>query len=339
MVRYGIAGFGLHAVKRMIPGFRQAQRSQLVALSRREMDKAQQSAREFEVPLAFNSVEDLCRHPEVDAIFIATPNVCHLSDVMAAARNGKHILCEKPMAMNADESRRMIEAANHAGVKLGVAQVFRFENSVCHIRDRVGSGELGRIVLARSEFFYPGLGSLRKWINDRNTGGGTVADVGVHCIDALRFVLQDEVVRVQAQTVTETDSGDVDASGALVLEFGRGTLATVMVSMRAEYRTAMEIVGTSGVLSAENAFTVDSPLHVDLRLGGNMAETQEFTNFDSYARMLDAFTDWVGGREAFVAPGEEGLRNQLILDAAYESARTGRAIELSIAPPRAQAPA
>ena len=328
MIRYGIIGFGLHAVKRMVPGFRQAERSQLVALSRRDMEKAKESARNFEVPLAFASVEDLCRHPEVDAVFIATPNVCHLDDVLTAACHGKHILCEKPMAMDADECRRMIQAAEKAGVKLGVAQVFRFEKSVRNIQNWAASGELGRIVLARSEFCYPGSNHARAWINDRKTGGGTVADVGVHCIDALRFILQDEAVRVQAHTVSDAASGDVDATGVLVLEFSRGTLATVAVSMRAEYRTPMELVGSSAVLSADNAFTVDFPLRVDIRRAGKLQQSHEFSNEGSYGRMLDAFTDWVEGRETFAAPGVQGLQNQLVVDAAYQSAATGKTVEL-----------
>src|SRR5512133_2751710 len=127
MIRFGIIGFGLHAVKRMVPGFRYAQNCRLVALSRRDMAQARESAREFDVPLAFDSVEELCRHSEVDAVFVATPNICHLSDVLTAVKYGKAVLCEKPMAMNADECRQMVEAANAAGVKLGVAQVFRFE--------------------------------------------------------------------------------------------------------------------------------------------------------------------------------------------------------------------
>lgn len=329
MIRYGIIGFGLHAVKRMIPGFRQATQSQLVALSRREIDKAHESAEKFDVPLAFDSVDELCRHPDVNAIFVATPNVCHINDVLTAAKHGKHILCEKPMAMNAEECRRMIEAARSADVKLGVAQVFRFEDSVRHIRAVTASGALGNIALASSEFCYPGSGHARAWINDRKRGGGTVADVGVHCVDALRFILQDEVVRVQAQTVSDVESAEVDAGGALLLEFARGTLATVMVSMRAEYRTPVELVGTGAVLSSDNAFTVDSALRVDVRRGGQLIESREFRNHDSYARMLDGFSGWIEGRETFPSPGEEGLRNQLVIDAAYESAHNGNAVELT----------
>lgn len=326
MVRYGIVGFGLHAVKRMVPGFRGAKNSRLIALSRRDKEKARESGLQFDVPLTFDSVEDLCRHPEIDAVFIATPNVCHLNDVLTAARCGKSILCEKPMAMNLTECRAMVEEARSAGVKFGVAQVFRFEDSVLHIRHCVESKGLGDLALARAEFAYPGRNHAREWINDRSTGGGTIADVGVHCIDALRFVLQDEVVRVQAVTSSDTESGDVDASAALALQFNRGTLATVTVTMRAEYRTLMELIGSNGVLSSHNAFTVDVPLNVDIRRGGKLAESWQFRNADAYSRMLDSFSDWVEGRGVFAAPGEEGLRNQAVIDAAYESAATGCAV-------------
>lgn len=329
MVRYGIVGFGLHAVKRMVPGFRGAKSSQLIALSRRNLEKAREAGLRYDVPLTFDSVEDLCRHPEVDAVFVATPNVCHLNDVLTAARHGKAILCEKPMAMNAAECRKMVDEARAAGVKLGVAQVFRFEHSVLHIRHSVATKELGQVLLARAEFAYPGRNHARTWINDRNIGGGTVADVGVHCIDALRFVLQDEVVRVQALTASDAESGDVDCSGALIMQFSRGTLATVMVTMRADYRTPLELVGSNGVLSADNAFTVDSPLNIDIRRKSKLVQSWSFRNADAYSLMLDSFSDWVEGKGDFVAPGEEGLRNQLIVDAAYESARTGGAVHIA----------
>src|SRR5512135_3488410 len=130
MVRFGIAGFGLHAVKRLMPGFAQAQRCRVTALSRRDMNKARQSAQEYGIPLAFDSIEELCASPEVDAVLVATPNSSHLTDVLAAVRQGKPVLCEKPMALNAGECRQMIAAAKDAGVLLGVAQIFRFCRSL-----------------------------------------------------------------------------------------------------------------------------------------------------------------------------------------------------------------
>src|SRR4029077_4177869 len=148
---------------------------------------------------------------------------------------------EKPMGVNADECRKMVEAARSAGTLLGVAQVFFIEKSAAWLRRQVAAGQIGRIVFARSEFSFPGgAGHARTWINDPAVaGGGPIADVGVHCIDALRFILQDEVLRVSARAIAG-NPGQVEAGAALLLEFSRGTLATVTVSFCAEYRTPLE---------------------------------------------------------------------------------------------------
>src|ERR1700739_1843894 len=129
MIRFGIAGFGLHAVRRLMPGFKLAQNCSVVAFSRRDPKKAREAAEQYSIPHIFGSTEELCRCPEVDAVFVATPDVCHCADVLTAVRAGKAVLCEKPMAMKADECRQMVEAARKAGVLLGVAHVFRFEES------------------------------------------------------------------------------------------------------------------------------------------------------------------------------------------------------------------
>src|SRR6266481_7870137 len=118
MIRFGILGFGLHAAKRLMPGFALAQNCRVTALSRRSQGKAQESAQEWKIPLAFDSAEALCRSPEVDAVFVTTPNACHLADVLLAIRCGKPVLCEKPMGVSADECRTMVESAREAGVLL-----------------------------------------------------------------------------------------------------------------------------------------------------------------------------------------------------------------------------
>ena len=325
MINFGIIGFGLHAVKRLMPGFALAKNCRVTALSRRDPAKAQESARQYNIPLAFDSAEKLCRSPQVDAVFIATPNACHFQDVLVAADCGKPILCEKPMAIDAEQCRQMVEAARAAGVLLGIAQVFRFEDSTTWFREQVAAGSIGKPVFARSEFSFPGAhGHARTWIHDPAiSGGGPVADVGVHCVDALRFILQDEVLRVSAREIAGKP-GEVEAGAALLLEFSRGTLATVMVSFRAEYRTPLELVGETGVLRAENALTVDRPVQLDLLRGGAVVETHTVSNQLAYARQVDAFAVAVEGKAEFPIPGEEGWRNQQILDAAYRSMKTGR---------------
>jgi predicted dehydrogenase len=326
MINFGIVGFGLHAVKRLMPGFAGASNCRVVALSRRDLNQAVESARQYTIPLAFDSAEKLCASTQVDAVFVATPNAFHLQDVLTAIEHGKAVLCEKPLAVNADQCRQMVEAARKKNVPLGVAQVFRFEDSTNRLRDRVAAGQIGKLIFARSEFsFSAKSGHPRKWINSIEiAGGGPIADVGVHCVDALRFILQDEVVRVSARGFSDPGSGEVEAGAALILEFSSGSLGTVLVSFRSDYRTPFELVGDAGVLRADDAFNVEHPIQLELRRSGQVVETETVSNHLAYARQVEAFAAAVESKAKFPVPGEEGWRNQLVLDAAYRSLKSGK---------------
>ncbi len=325
MIRFGIVGFGLHAVRRLIPGFAVAQNCQVVALSRRDPLKAAQAAQEYGIMHAFTSTEELCHCPQVDAVLVTTPNVCHVTDVLTAIAAGKPVLCEKPMGMHTGECEQMVKGARKAGVLLGVAQIFRFEQSTARLRQRIAAGEIGQPLTARAEFCYPGLRHARTWLYDRSVaGGGPIADVGVHCIDAMRFILQDEPERVAALGHADAHSGDVEASAVLTLKFRRGTLATVMVSTRAAYRTPLEFVGESGVLRAEDGLTVDKDVSLELWRDGHLVSTETLSNRLAYGLQVDAFAQALEGKSEFPVPGEQGWQNQIILDAAYQSLASGR---------------
>jgi predicted dehydrogenase len=331
MIRFGIVGFGLHAVRRLMPGFRLARDCRVTALSRRDMAKAQAASEEYKVPHVFSSTADLCRSPEVDAVLVTTPNSLHLSDVLTALAAGKPVLCEKPMGMNAGECKQMVEAARSANVPLGVAQVFRFEDSTARLRERIAAGQIGRPIFARSEFSYPGKNHARTWLNNAKiAGSGPIGDVGVHCIDALRYILQDEVARVFARGMWDADSKDVEAAAVMNLEFARGTLGAVLVSTRADYRTPMEFVGEGGVLRADDGLTVDRPIQVNLKRNGVVVESEAISNQYAYARQVDMFAAAVRGEAAFPVPGEEGWQNQEILDAALRSLKSGRMEEVPL---------
>jgi predicted dehydrogenase len=331
MVRFGIAGFGLHAVRRLMPGFILSKNCKVVALSRRDAGKGREAAAQYGIPHVFGSTEELSRCLEVDAVFVATPNVCHLQDVLSAVAAGKPVLCEKPMGMNADECRQMVEAARQARVLLGVAQVFRFEESTARFRERVAAGDIGRPIFARAEFSFDGSGHRRAWLYDRSiAGGGPIADVGVHCIDALRYILQDEPRRVSVLGASDKRSGDVEAAAVLSLQFERGALATVLVSVRAQYRTPLEIVGEVGVLRADDALNVEHPVKLELWSQGERVSEESVSNRLAYAKQVDSFAAAVEGLAAFSAPGEQGWRNQIILDAAYRSLSSGKSEEIPI---------
>ena len=323
-VRFGIIGFGLHATKRLMPGFAHAERSTVTALTRRNLERAQKSAREYGIDHAYVSVEELCANDAVDAVFVASPNAYHLDHTLAALIEGKPVLVEKPMALDAEQCRRMIDAAHQARLPLGVAQIFRFHASVNRIRQLLADGAIGKLTFARCEFSFFGRGHARAWLNDPAVaGGGPIFDIGVHCIDALRYILRDEITEVSTITHSDEESGQVEAAATLTLRFASGLIASVPVSYRAEYRTPMEFVGEGGVLRADDALTVEHPVAINLLHHGKVVSREEVSNAASYAHQVDAFAAAVLGERAYPIPGEEGWRNQVIIDAAYRSARIG----------------
>jgi predicted dehydrogenase len=332
MVRFGIVGFGLHAVKRMMPAFTASEKCQVTALARRDPQKAAESAKRFNIPHAFTSVNELCRHPDVDAVFVTSPNALHLPDVLAAVAAGKPVLCEKPMAMNSAECREMVELARKSGVPLGIAHVFRFEESVARFRRAIEGGALGRPIFARSEFcFLASLQHPRKWLRDKSVAGaGPLFDIGVHCIDTLRYVLQDEVVRVSARSVPDPPPSTIESSAAMLLEFARGTLANVSVSFAVDYRTPLEIVCEHGTIRAEDAVTVENPVVIETRRTASGHASDVVSNHLAYIKQIDAFADAVEEKADFPVPGEEGWQNQEVLDAALRSIESGKAEDVKL---------
>jgi predicted dehydrogenase len=324
MIRYGIAGFGLHAVKRLMPGFAAAKNSQVVGFSRRNIEQGREDAQRYSIPHAFATTEELCQCPDVDVVFVASPNALHFADTLTAIKHGKAVLCEKPMAMNAAEAEQMTNAARERGVLLGSAQCFRFEDSVQHIRERVQSGEIGKVTSIRIDFTFPGLNSPRRWLHDSKlAGGGPIGDVGVHCIDAMRFILGTEPRSVTAMTEADADAGTVESSALLSSRFAEGVLGRSYVSYRARYQTPVEVFGTAGTIRALDGLTVDHPIVIEVQKGADV-QREELTNYDTYSRQVDSFSAAFEKKAEFPVPAVEGLQNQRILDAFYRSAKSGR---------------
>lgn len=325
MIRYGIVGFGHHGAKRLAPGFGFAHKSALKGIWRRDPVKAEANAAQFGIAHVFPSAEALCASPEIDAVFVASPDSHHLADVLLALRHGKPVLCEKPLAMNVGEVEQMLAAARKAGVLLGVAQNMRFHRSLQLMRDWVAEGRIGRPLLGHSQFCYSAEASPREWIYDPSLAlGGPIGDVGVHCMDALRFILASEVAAVSTLALKDSNSGAVESAAIMAAEFDGGALGAVTVTTRGAYRSLIEITGETGILRSEDGLTVDHPVQVEIIAGGNIVAAEQVSNEDSYGRMLDNFSDAIEGTESYLSPVEDGLRNQRILDAAYRSWRSGK---------------
>lgn len=331
-IRFAILGFGYHAAFRLVPSFRNCQHATLVGFHRRDPAKAARDAAQHNLR-AFESAQALCASPDVDAIFITSPDALHLPDAQLAFSHNKPVLCEKPLAATADQAEAMLAAANASGQLFGVAHHYRWAHAIQQIRARVASGEIGEPRTAHAEFNYAAQFSRRAWITDPTlAAGGPIGDVGVHCIDTLRFILgpvgkEETGARVTSVSTIATQddhSGAVEASAALQLEFANNVLASVNVSARAQYRTQIEVVGAEGVLVAENGMTVDHPVDVVLRRKGVHVNTNTVNNADAYTRMIDNFAQALRGEEPFLGPGAEGVHNQHILDAAFKSWHSGR---------------
>lgn len=297
----------------------------LVGMWRRDQAVAAKDCTTHNIAHCFPTREALCASPEVDVVFITSPDAMHKDDVLLALRHGKAVLCEKPLSMNTAEAEEMSEAAKAAGLLFGVGQNFRFNHSLEWMRQQVAAGSIGQPQLAHAEYAYPAGQAPRKWIADPTLAcGGPIADVGVHCIDALRYVLGEDVLSVSTLARKDDPSAKVEAIASLQLEMTGGVYANVTASARAPYRTLVEITGSNGVLVAENALTVDRPVELQLRRAGQLVETVTVENGDGYTLMLDSFARAFRGAETFAASGEDGVRNMRALDAAYKSWQTGQ---------------
>lgn len=323
-VRYGIVGFGRFAEHAIAPAIRNAKNSALVALQKRSIEEARKKANEHAVPMAFSTVGELVRHPDVDAVFIVSANAAHCAETVAAADAGKHVIVEKPMANSVREAEEMIAACRRNNVKLMVGHMVRLSPLVRRIRQIVTSGAIGTVTSARAEFMYDGRNSHRTWLIDRAVaGGGPVFDIGVHCIDTLRAILADEPALVSAALSPLPSQTATEEVAHVNLRFSRGVVASVFCSYVAPFRrNLIEVIGTEGIVSASDFTVVNQTGRVTVtkgkgdRPGATSIEDVAVPNL--YVEEVSLFTAWVLGGSAPEIDGENGLKNQQVIDRAME---------------------
>jgi 1,5-anhydro-D-fructose reductase (1,5-anhydro-D-mannitol-forming) len=323
-IRYGIIGYGLFAERAIAPAIQASSNSTLIALQKRSLESAREKALALSLPFAFNTAQELASCTEVDAVFIASANSAHHDEVIAAARAGKHILVEKPMAMNSVEAERMVEECERHRVKLMVGQVVRFSPLVMQVRELVKSGALGQIISARADYFYDARLSRRAWLLDRIiAGGGPVFDVGVHCLDTLRFVLDDNVASVQSMLTPPPTANTTERSATINLQFSKRTLGSIACSFEGPLRhTLLEVLGTEGLAYASD-FTVGEQstiLHIERR-GGSANPQLESLNMkipNLYIEEVSAFSRCILEDLPSPIPGIVGIDNQKVLDLAMK---------------------
>jgi len=321
-IRYGIIGFGRFAERTIAPAIRRARNSALVALQKRSPEAARKKADECSIPLAFSSAEELVQHPDIDAVFIASANSAHCPETLTAAAAGKHVLVEKPMALDRREAARMIEACREGGVRLMVGHMVRLSPLVRHAKELIRAGRVGTVKSVRAEFMYDARISSRTWLLDRAVaGGGPVYDIGVHCIDTLRYLLGGEPANVGGRLWPVPTASATEESAILAMTFPGGILASVECSFTAPFRRVMlEVIGTDGIITVPEFTASDHRGRVVLTRGKAdrplAPEVEEIDVPNLYVEEISMFTDWLlGGAEPEIN-GANGLSNQIVLDSA-----------------------
>jgi predicted dehydrogenase len=325
-LKWGVLGAGSVAQRRAMPAINKASDAELYALLSRDGERAERLATEHDAHAYYTTVEELLSDEALDAIYVSTPVYLHCEQVIAAAEKGFHVLCDKPMAMNAAECRRMIDACQANGVHLQICFLFRFHSCFQQIKDWVAAGHLGQIIQSRAPFLKPFPIPTGAWRGDPDQGGGgSLMDLGAHGVDLLRYVVG-EISHVSAFCSSVVHGYDVEETGTVILRFENGAQGFVDTSFAAAgCDLVLEIYGTDGWVWVYN----DDGWKIKLSTDGD-SKVIDSPFEDLYQYQFEHFARCVSAGEPPIVTGIDGLRTNQILAAAYESDRTGQTVSCSV---------
>lgn len=336
---WAIISTGRHPDQKMAPAINAAG-SEIVAVVSRDRDRAQAFAEKHDARTAYEDVDAMLRDPAVDVVYVASPNHLHVEHVVKAAAAGKHVLCEKPMALTREDCQQMIDACAQADVRLGVGFHLRYHPGHQRLREIVQDGSLGTVGLVQAQWINGVRGQLAPpprpplqqwWEAPEMAGTGGFMGTGVHCADLLRYVLDDDVVEVSAVTDGQRDDQPLEHLATLLLRFRSGTMGIIATGRRLP-DSLNDIV----VYGSDGRGGVHGSLFVNLQgrfqaVGERVNEEQSYEPPDPlllYTKQVEAFNTSVEEGTEPVASGLDGLRAAEVTLAMVESARTGRLVRI-----------
>ena len=336
---WAIVSTGRHPDHKMAPAINAAEGSEIAAVVSRDRKRAEEFAAKHGARAAFDDFDEMLRNPSVDALYIASPNSLHAEQTVKAAQAGKHVLCEKPMALTVEDCQRMIDACRAADVRLGVGFHLRAHRGHQRLRELVTNGSLGTIALAQAQFGGGPRGQvkppprppLQQWWEDPElAGAGAFMGTGVHAVDLLRYALDSEVTEVAALN-DATAEEPLEHLVTMALRFANGSLGTLVSSRRLpDSRNDIVVYGSLG------RGGVHGSLLVDYR--GRLVVTTDALSADEefgpdpialYTAQVEAFAEAAQKGSDPLATGEDGLKAAAVTIAMVESARTGRRVTLA----------
>jgi predicted dehydrogenase len=328
VIRYAVVGLGHIAQVAVLPAFAHARRnSRLTALVSDDAQKLKAVGRKYRIDARYSYDEYEKCLESVDAVYIALPNSMHADYTIRAAQAGVHVLCEKPMAVTADECQAMIDACREANVKLMIAYRLHFEEINLGVIDLVRKGKIGKPKYFNSSF------SLTVREDNIRTkpemGGGSLYDIGVYCINAARHVFGAEPKEVMAISVNSgaKRTERIDESTGALLRFEEERVAAFVTSFNAGDAGDFRIVGTNGDIRVDPAYEYAEGLGYELTVNGK-TKKKKIGKRDQFAPELLYFSDCIARDREPEPSGEEGLQDVRIVQALYESAETGKAIQI-----------
>ena len=330
-IGFGLIGASSIARDTMIPAIRSHSDCEVVSVFSSNQERGQAFAEENDIPCVSGSVDELLADDRVQAVYISTTNELHHAQALAAARAGKHVLCEKPLAMNLQETGEMIAACRDAAVVLATNHHLRMGASIRKMRDLIANGMIGKPLAARVFHAVHLPESLQGWrINNPGAGGGVVLDIVVHDIDTLRFVLNaepTEVVSLSQRGGMATDDVVEDGNMA-VFRFDNDLIAQVHTAFTVKYAgDGIEVHGSEGSLSIDSVLgrSPSGPVVLKNIDGEQRFEMEQYSLDD---RTIRLFVDAINGEGEPGASGEDGERSLAAALTCLESAQSGRSIKI-----------
>lgn len=328
-VKWGLIGASTIARQFMINAIRAQADGRIAAVMSSDPERAQAYAVENNIPLAVSTLDDLLDE-DIDAVYISTTNELHLEQALAAITAGKHVLCEKPLALNSADAREMVAAARAAGIVLGTNHHLRNAGAHRAMHEAIATGRIGKPIAARvfHAVYLPE--NLQGWrITKPEAGGGVVLDITVHDADTLRFVLGDDPVEVSAFTQAAGMAGGGLEDGAMCIwRFQSGLIAQSHEAFTSRFAgTGFEVHGSEGSLIGRDVMTQKPVGSVILRTAHGEEELS-FDHEDLYVRSVRRFHAAIHGDGQPAATGEDGIWSLTSAEAALQSANSGKAVKI-----------
>jgi xylose dehydrogenase (NAD/NADP) len=329
-LRWGILGCAGIAVRAVIPGIQQSETGVVNAIASRDLEKAKSTAQASGIPNAYGSYEELLTDSNIDAIYIPLPNHLHKEWTIRAAEAGKHVLCEKPCALDAIEAEAMISACREAGVQFAEAFMYRHHPRYDQIKTILRSGEIGEIRGIHSAFTFNNAGDTKNVRYKRSLGGGSMYDVGCYPISAARYLLEEEPQAATVHAFFSPEHDDVDMMASGLIEFTGGVALTFDCGMWAAFRNTLEVLGTLGRIELPSAFvTPDSKTGNFFVISSNGRREVEVPFLNQYALQADDLAYAVWGRKPMRFDPQDALHNMKVIDACLQSAREHKRVSIS----------